>query len=98
MTDQVYMEVIVGEDEAPAIQEAHLEDSPANKTFVPVAWAAAYGLLFLHLNVKPLMFAFYAVVPNPLVYNNARKFVHSGLKMELCPQCLKHALMMRSSG
>ncbi|KAI4886934.1 hypothetical protein NFI96_030453 [Prochilodus magdalenae] len=43
MTDQVYMEVIVGEDEAPAIQEAQLEDSPCNKTFVPVAWAAAYG-------------------------------------------------------
>ena len=44
MTDQVYMEVIVGEDEAPAIQEAQLEDSSCNKTFVPVAWAAAYGL------------------------------------------------------
>ncbi|MCJ8733903.1 hypothetical protein PDJAM_G00229060 [Pangasius djambal] len=43
MTDQVYMEVIVGEDEPPAIQEAQLEDSPSNKTFVPVAWAAAYG-------------------------------------------------------
>lgn len=66
MTDQVYMEVIVGEDEAPAIQEAHLEDSPANKTFVPVAWAAAYGLLFLHLNIKPLMFAFLCNCPKPI--------------------------------
>lgn len=54
MTDQVYMEVIVGEDEAPVIQEAQLEDSPSNKTFVPVAWAAAYGLSFLFLIVKPL--------------------------------------------
>ncbi|XP_072519474.1 zinc finger protein 711 isoform X2 [Salminus brasiliensis] len=43
MTDQVYMEVIVGEDEAPVIQEAQLEDTPCNKNFVPVAWAAAYG-------------------------------------------------------
>ncbi|XP_030648354.1 zinc finger protein 711 [Chanos chanos] len=43
MADQVYMEVIVGEEEAPAIQEAQLEDSTSNKTFVPVAWAAAYG-------------------------------------------------------
>lgn len=58
MTDQVYMEVIVGEDEAPAIQEAQLEDSPSNKTFVPVAWAAAYGLSFHLLNVTPLTFAF----------------------------------------
>ncbi|XP_041930114.1 zinc finger protein 711 isoform X2 [Alosa sapidissima] len=43
MADQVYMEVIVGEEEASAIQEAQLDDSPANKTLVPVAWAAAYG-------------------------------------------------------
>lgn len=51
MTDQVYMEVIVGEDEAPAIQEAQLEDSSSHKTFVPVAWAAAYGLSFMLLMV-----------------------------------------------
>ncbi|XP_050984120.1 zinc finger protein 711 isoform X1 [Labeo rohita] len=43
MTDQVYMEVIVGEEEAPAITEAQLEDTPVNKTFVPAAWATAYG-------------------------------------------------------
>ncbi|XP_036380617.1 zinc finger protein 711-like [Megalops cyprinoides] len=42
IADEVYMEVIVGEEEAPAIQES-LADSPVNKTFVPVAWAAAYG-------------------------------------------------------
>lgn len=48
MTDQVYMEVIVGEEEAPAITEAQLEDTPVNKSFVPAAWATAYGpLLFL---------------------------------------------------
>ncbi len=39
MTDQVYMEVIVGEEDAPAITE----DTPVNKTFVPAAWATAYG-------------------------------------------------------
>lgn len=38
------MEVIVGEEDAPAIKEA-LEEPPVNKTFVPVAWAAAYGKL-----------------------------------------------------
>ncbi|XP_051716778.1 zinc finger protein 711 isoform X1 [Ctenopharyngodon idella] len=43
MTDQVYMEVIVGEEEAPAITEAQLEDTPVNKSFVPAAWATAYG-------------------------------------------------------
>lgn len=43
MTDQVYMEVIVGEEEAPAITEAQMEDSPVNKTIVPAAWATAYG-------------------------------------------------------
>ncbi|KPP68952.1 zinc finger protein 711-like, partial [Scleropages formosus] len=42
IADEVYMEVIVGEDEAPAIQEV-LEEPAVNKTFVPVAWAAAYG-------------------------------------------------------
>lgn len=50
MTDQVYMEVIVGEEEAPAIQESQLEDTHVNKTFVPAAWAAAYGpLLYITL-------------------------------------------------
>ncbi|XP_023689912.1 zinc finger protein 711-like isoform X1 [Paramormyrops kingsleyae] len=42
ITDEVYMEVIVGEEDAPVIKEA-LEEPPVNKTFVPVAWAAAYG-------------------------------------------------------
>ncbi|XP_046906356.1 zinc finger protein 711-like [Hypomesus transpacificus] len=41
MADEVYMEVIVGEEEAPAIQEV-LDDS-SHKSFAPVAWAAAYG-------------------------------------------------------
>lgn len=72
MTDQVYMEVIVGEDEPPAIQEAQLEDSPSNKTFVPVAWAAAYGLSFILLNLLHLYICFYAVVPHPSIYNNSR--------------------------
>ncbi|XP_048884339.1 zinc finger protein 711 [Brienomyrus brachyistius] len=43
MADEVYMEVIVGEEEAPAVQESQLDDPAVNKTFVPVAWAAAYG-------------------------------------------------------
>ncbi|XP_072483262.1 zinc finger protein 711 isoform X14 [Notamacropus eugenii] len=37
IADEVYMEVIVGDEDAP------LEDSGVNKTLVPVAWAAAYG-------------------------------------------------------
>lgn len=37
------MEVIVGEEEATSLPDAQLEDSGVNKTFVPVAWAAAYG-------------------------------------------------------
>lgn len=52
MTDQVYMEVIVGEEEAPVITEAQLEDAPVNKTFVPAAWATAYGLsLYLQIEI-----------------------------------------------
>ncbi|XP_007507479.2 zinc finger protein 711 isoform X6 [Monodelphis domestica] len=43
IADEVYMEVIVGDEEAPALPEAQVEDSGVNKTFVPVAWAAAYG-------------------------------------------------------
>ncbi|XP_034759718.1 zinc finger protein 711-like [Acipenser ruthenus] len=43
IADEVYMEVIVGEEEAPSIQESQMDDSNINKTFVPVAWAAAYG-------------------------------------------------------
>lgn len=37
------MEVIVGEEEATPLPDTQLEDSSVNKTFVPVAWAAAYG-------------------------------------------------------
>ncbi|XP_061104476.1 zinc finger protein 711-like isoform X2 [Conger conger] len=36
------MEVIVGEEEDPSIQES-LDDSALNKNFVSVAWAPAYG-------------------------------------------------------
>lgn len=43
IADEVYMEVIVGEEEATSLPETQLEDSGVNKTFVPVAWAAAYG-------------------------------------------------------
>ncbi|XP_053555319.1 zinc finger protein 711 isoform X2 [Bombina bombina] len=43
MADEVYMEVIVGEEEAASLPDAQAEDSNANKTYVPVAWAAAYG-------------------------------------------------------
>ncbi|XP_028923656.1 zinc finger protein 711 isoform X2 [Ornithorhynchus anatinus] len=43
IADEVYMEVIVGEEEAPSLPDAQLEDAGVNKTFVPVAWAAAYG-------------------------------------------------------
>ncbi|XP_041428707.1 zinc finger protein 711 isoform X2 [Xenopus laevis] len=43
IADEVYMEVIVGEEEAASLPDAQNEDSGINKTFVPVAWAAAYG-------------------------------------------------------
>ncbi|XP_019329876.1 PREDICTED: zinc finger protein 711 isoform X5 [Aptenodytes forsteri] len=43
IADEVYMEVIVGEEEATSLPDTQLEDSGVNKTFVPVAWAAAYG-------------------------------------------------------
>ncbi|XP_068106142.1 zinc finger protein 711 isoform X1 [Hyperolius riggenbachi] len=43
IADEVYMEVIVGEEEATSLSEAQAEDSGISKTFVPVAWAAAYG-------------------------------------------------------
>ncbi|XP_028671803.1 zinc finger protein 711 isoform X2 [Erpetoichthys calabaricus] len=45
IADEVYMEVIVGEEEAPTIQESQMEDATVNKTFVPVAWAAAYAVI-----------------------------------------------------
>ncbi|XP_062331725.1 zinc finger protein 711-like isoform X2 [Osmerus eperlanus] len=44
MAEQVYMEVIVGEDESAANQDSHLDESPNNKMFVPVSWAAACGV------------------------------------------------------
>ncbi|CAJ0933721.1 unnamed protein product [Ranitomeya imitator] len=43
IADEVYMEVIVGEEEASSLPEAQTEDANLSKTFVPVAWAAAYG-------------------------------------------------------
>ncbi|KAK6299274.1 hypothetical protein J4Q44_G00307840 [Coregonus suidteri] len=42
MAEQVYMEVIVGEEEASAVQENQIDDSPNSKMFVPISWAAAY--------------------------------------------------------
>ncbi|XP_036799227.1 zinc finger protein 711 isoform X2 [Oncorhynchus mykiss] len=42
MAEQVYMEVIVGEEETSAVQENQLDDSPNSKMLVPVSWAAAY--------------------------------------------------------
>ncbi|XP_005871613.1 PREDICTED: zinc finger X-chromosomal protein isoform X1 [Myotis brandtii] len=45
-TDEVYMEVIVGEEDAAvaaaAVHEQQIDDNEI-KTFMPVAWAAAYG-------------------------------------------------------
>ncbi|XP_029509678.1 zinc finger protein 711-like [Oncorhynchus nerka] len=42
MAEQVYMEVIVGEEDTSAVQENQLDDSPNSKMLVPVSWAAAY--------------------------------------------------------
>ena len=49
MAEQVYMEVIVGEDESAANQDSHLDESPNNKMFVPVSWAAACGKLIQNI-------------------------------------------------
>ncbi|XP_069746298.1 zinc finger X-chromosomal protein-like isoform X3 [Narcine bancroftii] len=43
IADEVYMEVIVGEDEATVGHEQQVEDTDIGQTFVPVAWATAYG-------------------------------------------------------
>ncbi|XP_053562331.1 zinc finger X-chromosomal protein isoform X2 [Bombina bombina] len=43
IADEVYMEVIVGEEDASVTHEHQLEDTELSKTFMPVAWAAAYG-------------------------------------------------------
>ncbi|XP_036799228.1 zinc finger protein 711 isoform X3 [Oncorhynchus mykiss] len=45
MAEQVYMEVIVGEEETSAVQENQLDDSPNSKMLVPVSWAAAYAVI-----------------------------------------------------
>ncbi|MEE6469308.1 hypothetical protein FKM82_008573 [Ascaphus truei] len=45
IADEVYMEVIVGEEDASVTHEHQLDDSELNKTFMPVAWAAAYAII-----------------------------------------------------
>lgn len=37
------MEVIVGEEDASITHDHQLDDAELSKTFMPVAWAAAYG-------------------------------------------------------
>lgn len=50
IADEVYMEVIVGEEDAAAAaaaaaaHEQQIDDNEI-KTFMPIAWAAAYGKL-----------------------------------------------------
>ncbi|XP_068126152.1 zinc finger X-chromosomal protein [Hyperolius riggenbachi] len=43
IADEVYMEVIVGEEDASITHDHQLDDAELSKTFMPVAWAAAYG-------------------------------------------------------
>ncbi|XP_064413298.1 zinc finger X-chromosomal protein [Latimeria chalumnae] len=43
IADEVYMEVIVGEEEAAVAHEQQIDDTDISKTFMPIAWAAAYG-------------------------------------------------------
>ncbi|XP_059833266.1 zinc finger protein 711 isoform X2 [Hypanus sabinus] len=45
IADEVYMEVIVGDEEATTVHETQTEDSGISKAFVPVAWAAAYAVI-----------------------------------------------------
>lgn len=50
------MEVIVGEEEATSLPDTQLEETGVNKTFVPVAWAAAYGRnLYAHFLKIPFI-------------------------------------------
>ncbi|XP_044297448.1 zinc finger X-chromosomal protein isoform X1 [Varanus komodoensis] len=42
IADEVYMEVIVGEEDAAAAHEQQIDDNEI-KSFMPIAWAAAYG-------------------------------------------------------
>ncbi|XP_058040566.1 zinc finger X-chromosomal protein isoform X2 [Ahaetulla prasina] len=42
IADEVYMEVIVGEEDAATTHEQQIDDSEI-KSFMPIAWAAAYG-------------------------------------------------------
>nr|XP_060626099.1 zinc finger X-chromosomal protein isoform X1 [Anolis sagrei ordinatus] len=42
IADEVYMEVIVGEEDAAAAHEQPIDDNEM-KSFMPIAWAAAYG-------------------------------------------------------
>lgn len=42
IADEVYMEVIVGEEDAAVAHEQQIDDNEI-KTFMPIAWAAAYG-------------------------------------------------------
>ncbi|CAL8263468.1 unnamed protein product [Lota lota] len=43
MAEQVYMEVVVDQEEEAAAQPTQLHDSINNKMFVPVSWANSYG-------------------------------------------------------
>lgn len=43
MAEQVYMEVVVDQEEEAAAQPTQLHDSVNNKMFVPVSWASSYG-------------------------------------------------------
>ncbi|CAI9574851.1 unnamed protein product [Staurois parvus] len=43
IADEVYMEVIVGEEDASITHDHQLDDAELSKTFMPVAWAAAYA-------------------------------------------------------
>lgn len=42
IADEVYMEVIVGEEDAAAAHEQQIDENEI-KSFMPIAWAAAYG-------------------------------------------------------
>ncbi|XP_030058241.1 zinc finger X-chromosomal protein isoform X2 [Microcaecilia unicolor] len=43
IADEVYMEVIVGEEDATVTHQQQIEGNELNKTCIPIAWAAAYG-------------------------------------------------------
>ncbi|PIO29264.1 hypothetical protein AB205_0053140 [Aquarana catesbeiana] len=77
IADEVYMEVIVGEEDASITHDHQLDDAELSKTFMPVAWAAAYGkdcrLLGPQTPLEPFVELALRVRPAAIVTDLGRK-------------------------